>query len=365
VTGKPKAVVCGTKFGRVYLAAFARDDCPFELAGVLARGSERSMACAQRYGVPLYTKPGQLPSDVQAACVVVSAAVNGGHGAELAQELMMSGIHVLQEHPLHHDELAACLRTARSQGVLYRLNSHYPYVPPVRRFIDLAQRLLGRQPPLFIDAQVAFQVTYTLFDILGRALGAVSPAGFGELAELPERLTAMAGVDHPYRSLDGVFAGVPLTLRLQNELTPADPDNYSHLFHRITIGTEGGHLTLANTHGPVLWSPRPHMAEDMRSLVRFDDSGAEHLDLPSTELMTDTVGPSYRDILATLWPAGAAAAMSDFWAAVQRRDDPARDGQYHLALTRVTNEAAQRFGPVRLLRRDPPRILAGADLVTT
>jgi pyochelin biosynthetic protein PchG len=359
VTGKPKAVVCGTKFGRVYLAAFARDDCPFELAGVLGRGSERSRACARHYGVPLYTGPDQVPSEVEAACVVVSAAVNGGRGAELAQALMARGIHVLQEHPLHHDELADCLRTARRQGVLYRLNSHYPYVPPVRRFIDLAQRLLARQQPLFVDAQVAFQVTYTLFDILGRALGAVGPWGFGELADLPARLT---GVNHPYRSLDGVFAGVPLTLRLQNELTPAEPDNYSHLFHRITIGTEGGHLTLANTHGPVLWSPRPHLAGEMESLVRFEDASATHLDLPSAELMTDT-GPSYRDILGTLWPAGTAAAMADFWAAVQRRDDPARDGQYHLALTRVTKDVTQRFGPVRLVRRDAPRILAGADLV--
>jgi thiazolinyl imide reductase len=351
-------VVCGTKFGRVYLAAFARDDCPFELAGILAQGSARSQACAAHYGVPLWTEPRQVPADVEVACVVVGGAVTGGHGAELAQDLMRRGIHVLQEHPLHHDELAECLRTAKRHDVLYRLNSHYPHVPPVHRFIELARGLRSLQQPLFVDAQVAFQVSYTLFDILGRALGAVRPWSFGEPAGPSDRATG----EHPYRSLDGMFAGVPLTLRLQNELSPPDPDNYSHLFHRITIGTEGGHLTLVNTHGPVLWSPRPHMAEDMRSLVRFDDSAAEHLEQPSVETMTDLPAPSYRDILGRLWPAGAAAAMTDFWEAVRRRDDPARDGQYHLALTKVAKDVARRFGPVHLVRRDPPRILSGAEL---
>lgn len=363
MTARPRVLVCGTKFGRVYLAAFARPDFPFELAGVLARGSERSKACAERYGVPLFTEPDQLPADIDMACVVVGGAINGGHGAELARTLMSRGIHVLQEHPLHHDELAECLRAARRHGVVYRLNTHYVHVPPVRRFIDLAKKLLARQRPLFIDAMCAFQVAYTLFDVLGRALGAVRPWAFAEVAELPARMAGLADVEHPYRSVDGVFAGVPLTLRMQNELVPADPDNYSHLFHRITIGAEGGHLTLVNTHGPVLWSPRPHMAADMRDLVRFDESAAAHLDLPSVEPLGEATGPSYREILGELWPAGTATALLDLRRAVEAGEDSAKDGQYHLALTKLTKDVTDRFGPVRLLRRDEPRILGGAELV--
>ena len=51
-----------------------------------------------------------VDADVDIACVVVSGGINGGPGAELARALMARGIHVLQEHPLHHDELADCLR---------------------------------------------------------------------------------------------------------------------------------------------------------------------------------------------------------------------------------------------------------------
>jgi thiazolinyl imide reductase len=237
------------------------------------------------------------------------------------------------------------------------------HVSPVQRFITLARELVRRQRPMFVDAMCAFQVAYTLFDILGRVFDGARPWGFAALPELPAALAQRSGDEHPYRSLDGVFAGVPLTLRMQNELVPADPDNYSHLFHRITIGTEGGHLTLVNTHGPVLWSPRPHMAADMRDLVRFDQSAAAHLELPSVEPLSELSAPSYVEILGQLWPEGAAEAIRDLWRAVESGVDPARDGQYHLTLTRLTKEATDRFGPVRLLRRDEPHILGGADLL--
>lgn len=359
---RPRVVVCGTKFGRVYLAAFARPEVDLELAGILARGSDRSMACARRYEVPLWTDPDELPDDIDLACVVVGSAINGGRGAELAQRLMARGIHVLQEHPLHHDELVACLRAARKYGVVYRLNTHYVHLSPVRRFVDVARDLLARQEAMFIDGQCAFQVAYTLFDILGHIVGAVRPAGFGEVPPFPLKLTAQARIEPPYRSVDGLFAGIPITLRMQNEMSPSDPDNHGHMFHRLTIGTEGGHLTLVNTHGPVLWSPRPHMSEDMRDLVRFDESTAEHLDFPSAEPIGPPDAPSYREILRDLWPAGTGHAVTRLARAVADGENPTGEGQYHLALTRLTAEFIGRFGPVRLLDRADPKIIDGATL---
>lgn len=359
----PRVVVCGTKFGRVYLAAFTRPGFPFELAGVLANGSARSVACAAHYGVPLYTAPDQLPDDVDIACVVIGSRINGGSGAELAMTLMSRGIHVLQEHPLDQDELAGCLRAARRHGVVYRVNTHYVHVAPVRRFVTAARALLARQRPLFIDAMCAFQVSYTLFDILGAALGTLRPWGFPPLPELPDHVRQLRDATHPYRSLDGVLAGVPFTLRMQNELTSAEPDNYSHLFHRVTIGTEGGHLTLVNTHGPLVWSPRPHMARDTRDVVRLEESTAAHLSLPSAELLDEPVGPSYQDILGELWPAAAGAAITALQRSVDAGEDATAHGQYHLALAQLTKDVADRFGPVHLLRRTEPRILGGAELM--
>nr|BFE59212.1 hypothetical protein GCM10020063_037380 [Dactylosporangium thailandense] len=352
---RPRVLVCGTDFGRIYLAALAAPDAGFELAGILARGGARSVACAAHYGVPLYTTVAQVPSDVEIACVVVGGAVTGGPGAELASALLARGIHVLQEHPLHHDELAGCLRTAHRHGVVHHLNTHYVHVAPVRRFVAAARALLARQRPLFVDAMVAVQVTYTLWDILGRALGSVRPWSFAG----PQP----AGPEAAFRSLDGTLAGVPLTLRVQQEMDPSQPDNFAHLFHRITIGTEGGHLTLVNTHGPVLWSPRPHMPADAASVVAFEDSAAGHLDFASTAPLGPAEAPSYREVLARLWPDAVRHALRELAADLPDPAAARRRGQYHLALCRLTADVNARLGPPAM-RRHPasPQVLPAAAL---
>ncbi|MFI6491063.1 Gfo/Idh/MocA family oxidoreductase [Streptomyces sp. NPDC050564] len=363
VGNRPQVVVCGTKFGRIYLAATARPDSPYELAGVLARGSERSSRIARHYGVPLFTDPEQIPKDVEACCVVVGAGINGGPGARLAAQLMGRGHHVLQEHPLHGRELTDCLRTAREHRVAYRLNTHYVHVEPVRRFIATGRRLLARQRALHIDAACAFQVLYTLLDILGRTLGGVRPWALGNVAEMPEEIRQLASAEPVHRSLDGVVAGVPCTLRLQNDMDPADPDNHTHLFHRITLYTEGGNLTLLNTHGPLLWSPRPHMPHDMRDTVRMEESAAAHFGFPSAGPLGPETSPDYREILRDLWPQGAARALQALRRDIEEGADPGKDGQYHLTLCRLTRDITDRFGPVRLHRDTPaPQVLAAADL---
>ncbi|MBA3780243.1 MAG: Gfo/Idh/MocA family oxidoreductase [Nocardioides sp.] len=351
----PRVLVAGTGFGRTYLAAFERDDVELELAGILARGGDRSRACARHYGVPLWTAVEQVPDDIDLACVVIGGAMNGGSGPHLSQELMARRVHVLQEHPLHPDELVSCLRAATAAGVVFRMNTHYPHVEPVRRFIDTARDLVQRQQPMFIDVTCAFQVLYTVFDILGEALGSIRPLGItGVLEDAPEA---------PYRTVGMRFAGVPMTFRLQNELAPADPDNYSHLFHRITLGTEGGHLTLVNTHGPVQWSMRPHMPGDMKDLVRFGDSTAAHLALPSVEHIGPAEGPSYAEVLRDLWPQAAGRAMRDIWADVVTGAGSQAHVQRHLTLTRLAMDVSDACGPVRLHHPSPPDLLSAADLV--
>ncbi|WP_395474728.1 Gfo/Idh/MocA family oxidoreductase [Saccharopolyspora spinosa] len=352
---RPKVVVCGTRWGRVYLQAFLEPDFPFELAGIVAQGSDRSHACAEFYQVPLYTNVDQLPDDIDIACVVISAGVQGGRGAEMAQAIMGRGIHVLQEHALHHDELAECLRCARKHGVQYRLNTHYPHIEPVRRFIAAARELVSKQRPLFIDTTCAIQVAYTLFDILGRALGEVRPWGFDDVPVVSDRIRGMTDLEFPYRVVNGVFAGVPMVLRVQNQLKSSDPDNYTHLFHRITVGTDGGHLTLANTQGPLLYSPRPHGPERAWHTVRLFDTDAEHLTYPSATVIGDVEGPDYRRIVGDIWPGGVRTALGALRHAALSGNDPLKQGQYYLTLcgcgrTSLPGSAIPISSPARIRR---------------
>ncbi|MFC9331198.1 Gfo/Idh/MocA family oxidoreductase [Kitasatospora sp. NPDC057015] len=329
-----KAVVCGTTFGQFYLAALAALPDEFEVAGVLARGSARSAECARRFGVPLYTDVDTLPDDIDLACVVVRSGVLGGPGTDLAISLLERGIHVVQEQPVHHDDLAACLRVARRHAVRYRLGDLYVRLPAVRRFVAAARVLLAGQPAVHIDASCSTQVAFPLVHLLGEALGAVRPW----------RISAAGPGGGPFSLLTGAVGGVPLTLRVHNEVDPADPDNHLHLLHRVTIGTDSGSLTLTDTHGPVTWSPRLHIPDAVKNRFDFAGEGTAHLAEPGTVLLGPAQPPSYRRILGELWPAAIGADLLAQRAAILDEQGAERPEQAHLTFCRMWQDVTAALG---------------------
>ncbi|MEV7229917.1 Gfo/Idh/MocA family oxidoreductase [Polymorphospora sp. NPDC051019] len=366
MTRRLRFVVCGTTFGRVHLAALRDGPAWGELVGVLARGSARSAACAREYGVPLYTSVDELPDAVDAACVAVRAGVAGGTGSELAAALLDRGVHVLQEHPVHHDELADCLRRARRNKVLYRLNDHYPQLAPVRAFLRAAAVLRRHGPPRYVEAATSIQVAFALVDILSRALPAMRPWAVAEPAAWPEQMTGLLDAAPPLRGVDAVLGGVPVGIRVHNQLDPHDPDNHAHLMHRISVTTDAGTLTLADTHGPVLWSPRLHVtgagANGDGPADGAGPAGDPYLARPSTAVLPGTEPVDYADVLRDLWPAAMARTMAEFAAAVTAGEDPMRLGQSHLTVCRVWQELTGRLGQPELIVGSPPPPVGVADL---
>lgn len=352
-----RVLVCGTNFGRFYAEAVRRRP-GYILAGMLSRGSQASRAYARSLDVPYHTDLDDLPADIDAACVAVSSSISGGRGTELARALMDRGIHVLQEHPVHLTELTENLKHARERGVQYRLNTHYPHVAPVRTFIEAARRLVARQRPLFVDAATPVHLMHPLVDILGQAMGTLRPWRFADPAPLP------AGIGpQPFRSLHGVFAGAPLTLRVHHQLDPADRDNHALHWHRISVGTEGGVLTLADTHGPVLWSPRLHIGRDADRRFVLDGPGTGGLGLATTTVVGTT--GSFRTVFSDLWPEAIGTALDGLREAVAHGGDALRAGQYDLAVCRIWTDLAARLGPPEIVRPAAPRPLAVSDVLPT
>ncbi|MFI1190982.1 Gfo/Idh/MocA family oxidoreductase [Streptomyces californicus] len=356
-SGPMRVVVCGTRFGQVYLAALARA-APgrFRLAGVLARGSERSAALAERYGVPLYGAVGELPDDIDAACVVVSTAVGGGRGAELSRALLERGVHVLQEHPLHPDELADCLRTARAAGVQYMVNTFYPHVEPVRRFIDAARRLVELRRPVFVDALCAVQVSFDLIDILAEIFDGLRPWSLSSPGPSAGR---------PMVSLDGRIAGVPLTLRVENRMQPGD-DSTSLLLHRITVGTDAGNLMLANTHGPVIWSPVLRTRAGGTGGLLPGRDAPEEIWPEGLSVTGEYVGPArtptWGAALHDLWGDGVLSALERLRERVEADADPLRAGARHLAVARSWRELTEVLGYPEAVTPDFQGPLSAAEL---
>ena len=80
---KVKILVCGARFGQFYMEAIKKNE-KYELAGILARGSDLAKACARRYETELYTDFEEASKNIDVVCIAVKTGVLGGNGTELA-----------------------------------------------------------------------------------------------------------------------------------------------------------------------------------------------------------------------------------------------------------------------------------------
>lgn len=349
---RKRVIVAGTAFGRIYLQALARASVDYELVGILSRGNAYSQACADHYGVPLYETVEQVPDTVDIACVVVRSGATGGAGSELAQQLLRRGIHVLQEHPVHHREIGACMQAARQGKAAYAVNTLYPNILAIRRFLAVATYLREQQGLAYIEAACNSQVAYPLLDILGRLAGGLRPWTFTE---------QVAGA-HPFTRLGASFNGVPISLRVQNQVHPQDPDNHSFLLHRLEVGCEAGVLSLCDTHGPVLWNPRLHAPRDRTDRLIMAGAGSERLAGPTMVVLDPHIPASYHQVFNQVWPDAVRVALDDLCGDI---DDPARrlrSGMWATEVSMAWREMNGLIGMPELIEPPIPRALPLAEL---
>lgn len=312
-----RTVVAGSTFGRFYLAALAQSS-GFETVGLLSNGSQRSADCARHYGIAHFTDPDDVPGDVDLVCVAIRSGAMGGQGSEIAGGLLERGMSVMQEHPVHHDDVAVALRTARRHGAAYRVGDLYPHLPAVQRFTAAARELSSITPIESIGVDFATQVAYPAIEIVAAALGALRPW----------RLEKVRDAVGPFSLVAGEVGGVPAVLRVHNEVDPGDPDNHLQMLHRITLNTGLGALTLVDTHGPVIWTPRLHVPECVKNEFDFVPEEAGHLVQSTGSFLGPAEPPTQRDALSNVWPSAIGEDLSAFATRIRDgRDDRVRTQQ--------------------------------------
>ncbi|KFG97116.1 oxidoreductase [Burkholderia paludis] len=289
-------VVAGSRFGQFYAAGLAASGT-YRVAGMLGRGSARTAALAARVGAPVFDSPEALPDDVRVACVAVGGAARGEQGAALACRLLERGIDVVIEHPLLPDEWDTVLRTASRHGRRCLLNTFYPNLPVVSRFIAVARRLRETCAPVHADVVCSVQASYAALDVLAAALQGVGP---WSVEPVGPALSSM-------RECAMVLAETPVSLRVHNEMAAADDGRMSVLFG-ITLTTEAGTWTLASPHGPLWWAPalREPAADEDGLFPIFGDTAGD--DLPSIQLC-DEARDTWGTIHAHSWPQAAVRAV--------------------------------------------------------
>lgn len=291
-----KTLVVGSRFGQFYAAGVAAAE-QLELVGVLGQGSRRSQALARYLEVPSLQALEQVPADTRLACVAVGGAARGEQGPALAQALMERGMDVLIEHPLLPQELHELLRTANRLQRRCLLNSFYPQLPCVARFIALARQLHRQQGIRHVDAQCAVQVSYATLDVLAALLEAVGPWS----------LDCVAPALSAWRDISLVMAQVPVSLRVLNELA-ANDDGRMQMLLRISIATDSGTLLLASPHGPLLWLPAVRAPVEDADGV-FDLFGPLASEpLPCAEVL-EAAASDWAQVYRKVWPTAAANAL--------------------------------------------------------
>jgi len=355
-----RVLIAGAKFGEVYLNTFLQSQTGLELAGLLARGSRRAQQLAHDFGIPLYTSFEQVPDDIDIACVVVRSTVARGEGSQLAARFLRRGAHVLQEHPLHPEDVASLQELARERDLVYWVNSFYPHLPAGRCWIERASRirgLLDGEMPCSAHLTTSRQLLYSTLDLLLQACGVVEGS--------EARVEALDGADDCFTPLSLVLrGGCQVALRLQSYLDPSDPDMFSLVMHQASLIWPSGYLTLETSHGPVLWTSSfhdPQHGNRERTMYRYADEVGCHTQ-PTSMVLHESPG-TWRDAFEVHGASAIGDVLRKMCRVLDGASAPAGFSAAHqLALARLWLAVLRVAPPVEERRLARPRPITMDDL---
>jgi pyochelin biosynthesis protein PchG len=338
---RPRAIVVGSTFGAVYAEALAAPQSPVELVGLLSRGSTASTELADRLGVLQGTNMDGLPP-VDVAFVVMRSGVVGGEGTQICEQLLARGIHVMQEQPVHADEILSLLRVAKANSTVYAVNDFYSRIAPIRQFVSAAKALDKIARIRYVHARSSIHVSYPLFTILSAVVGPLTPARI----MVPQRAESGETTASSFVAGRMVLGDVTVDLLIQNELCAYDPDNHARLMHTITVGSDAGELVLAHTHGSTRWYPRPRV--EAGALQIAEPVGVD-FELTTAEVRNE------------LWPDAVRLAAADFVESIDR--GRIMISQRFVRATRLWSDFTSAMGPATLIDPQPPVRVSASELV--
>lgn len=331
-----KVVVCGVRFGQFYLEAISRSE-EFELAGILVRGSNKAKCCSEKYRTKLYTDIEELPEDIDIACVVVKTNVLGGKGTDLAIRLMKKGINVLLEQPIHYKEIVECYKEARNNNVCFYIGNLYMNLPSAKRFMDLAQIIIEKQKPLYLNVDMATQVSFPLMKIL---VDIIQNARSWDINDVINK-------DIPFQVLTMKIGDIPVSIRAHNQVDTQVSDNYMHLMYSINLGVPGGCLSLIDTHGPVMWRNRmtiPNYQFIPNDLIRKAPSVMKD---NNCRIIGKSEFPSYKEILTEVWPNAILEDIKKIKLCIDNNNQKklmAEEGSKYLLSSRLWHDVSKALG---------------------
>ncbi|KPX52079.1 Gfo/Idh/MocA family oxidoreductase [Pseudomonas amygdali] len=351
-----KVLVVGAKFGELYLNSFLLEQPGLQLAGLLANGSPRAKALANAFGITLYTDVEQLPDDLDIACVVVRSTVVGGAGGQLTDSLLRRGLHIIQEHPVHPDEILRHQQLATQMGCQYIVNSFYPHTAAGRCWTGAAQRLsqlLDGHRPNLAQLTTSRQLLYSGLDLLFQALGC-------DLAA--QASVGLLDSDDDFHTLSLNLPESRVLLRLQSWMATDDPDLHSLVMHQLSLAWPSGYLSLDASYGPVNWTPALHAEAHDDDRQTLYTSKADYLQ-QATAMPLHPAAIHWRSAHEIEGPAGVGWLLQQLLTIL--RGQPRTEGlqaDYQLALARLWQDILRCAGPAEQRAASAPPVIDAGQL---
>jgi len=251
---KRQVLLCGTQYGQTYLPAIFESK-EFELAGILAQGSDRSVRLSEQCGVELYTTTVQLDRTFDLACVAINESV----GTVIGIDLLKQHIPILLENPVSLKHMIRLLECADEFKVACHVNSHFPELPPVADFIRRCKAMNTDSQAFAVNVQCNSRTLFSALDILLRCFGMFDPVDMQVRDFFCEDNVCNEGDDdsgsQAYNVVSYLIGDIPCSLLYQRWRHDVDDSTDSPLGHQITVTYPDGVLMLCGTFGPCLWFP--------------------------------------------------------------------------------------------------------------
>jgi len=246
---------------------------------------------------------------------------------------LLRGIHVIQEHPLHPDDVARLQALANTHGLTYWVNSFYPHVPAGREWIETAlriQHILDGQIPCAMRLTTSRQLLYSTLDLLLQACGLVN----GGTVQV-----------HALSSHDDCFVPVQLALpgghqallHLQSYQDPSDPDMFSLVMHQASLMWPCGYLTLEASYGPVVWTSAFHdLQHGNQNHTLYRRANTSDCYAQPTSMVLRNAPSNWRDAFEVDGPSGVARVLDTLCQVLDGASVPTGfAAQHQLALARL------------------------------
>ena len=329
-----KAVVCGTTFGQFYCEALKKSEDRIDFCGILAAGSERSVKCAEHYGVKLYRSVSEIPDDVKLACVVTRSGVLGGIGTDLSKQFLERGINVIQEQPVHFRDITECAHIAGKNGVFYRVGDLYRHLPNVKCFTEAAKKLSEVSEIQFIEVGTASQVSYPVFEIISEIVKSVRPFSLHNIGKN----------DRPFQTAEADIGGVPVLFTVQNQVNPEDPDNFMHYLFRFELITSDGRLRLDDAMGGVYWYNK--MFVPVHGGIVSELSDDPDLAKKSVRELYRPQSKEFSKIFTEEWIPAIGKDIENYLGIIEQKDSKAMNMYYNktLAASKMWHEFTSEIG---------------------